>query len=108
MFLPFLLLCLILVRSYFLMSGVVCLFFAAVSCIGILGIGYTKFVMIVLSLFVVLGFLPILIIKFYRDSMDILAENILAFLRNLNWMKIIPLAVVVYLGLMWVAIKVKE
>ena len=97
-----------LVRSYILMGGVVCLFFAALSYIGIFSLGYTKFVVIVMSFFVLLGFVPILIIKFYRDNMDVLIDNILAFLRNVNWLVIVPLALIGYLSLMFIAIKIKE
>lgn len=98
----------ILIRSYILMSGVVCLFFAALSYIGIFSLGYTKFAIIVMSFFMLLGFVPILIMKFYRDNMDVLIENILAFLRNVNWLVIIPLALIGYFGLMFIAIKIKE
>jgi hypothetical protein len=98
----------ILVRSYILMMGVVCLFFAALSYIGIFGFGYTKFAMIVMSFFVLLGFVPILIMKFYRDNMDVLIENILAFLHHVNWLAVIPLALIGYFCLMSLAIKIKE
>jgi hypothetical protein len=98
----------VLVRSYILMSGFVCLFFAALSYLGIFSLGYTKFAVIVMSFFVLLGFVPILIMKFYRDNMDVLIENILAFLRNVNWLVIIPLALIGYFSLMFIAIKIKE
>jgi hypothetical protein len=98
----------ILVRSYILMSGVACLFFAALSFLGIFSLGYTKFAMIVMSFFALLGFVPILIMKFYRDNMDVLIENILTFLRHVNWLAVIPLALIGYFGLMFIAIKVKE
>ena len=98
----------VLVRSYILMSGVVCLFFTALSYIGIISLGYTKFAVIVMTFFVLLGFVPILIMKFYRDNMDVLIENILAFLLNVNWLAVIPLALIGYFGLMWIAIKIKE
>jgi ABC-type multidrug transport system permease subunit len=98
----------VLVRSYILMSSVVCLLFAALSCIGIFSLGYTKFAMIVMSFFVLLGFVPILIMKFYRDNMDVLIENILTFLRSVNWLTVIPLALIGYFALMVIAIKIKE
>jgi hypothetical protein len=97
-----------LVRSYLLMGGFVSLFFAALSYIGIFSLGYTKFAVIVMSFFMLLGFVPILIMKFYRDNMDVLIENILAFLRNVNWLVIIPLALIGYFGLMFITIKIKE
>ena len=98
----------VLVRSYILMSSCVCLFFSAVSYIGIFSLGYTKFAVIVMSFFVLLGFIPILIMKFYRDNMDVLVENILAFLRSVNWMVVLPLALLGYFVLMFIAIKIKE
>jgi hypothetical protein len=98
----------VLVRSYIMMGGVVCLFLAALSYIGIFSLGYTKFAMIVMSFLVLLGFVPILIMKFYRDNMDILIENILAFLRSINWTVVIPLSLIGYFVLMFIAIKIKE
>jgi len=98
----------ILVRSYILMSSVVCLLFAALSYIGIFSLGYTKFAMIVMSFFVLLGFVPILIMKFYRDNMDVFIENILSFLRQVNWLAVIPLVLIGYFCLMFIAIKIKE
>ncbi len=97
-----------LVRSYLLMGGFVSLFFAALSYIGIFSLGYTKFAVIVMSFFMLLGFVPILIMKFYRDNLDVLIENILAFLRNVNWLAVIPLALIGYFSLMFIAIKIKE
>ncbi len=98
----------ILVRSYILMSGVVCLMLAALSYLGIFSFGYTKFVMIVMSFIVLLGFVPILIMKFYRDNLDVLIENILSFLRHVNWLAVIPLVLIGYFCLMFIAIKIKE
>jgi hypothetical protein len=98
----------VLVRSYILMSGVVCLFLAALSYVGIFGLGYTKFAMIVMTFVALFGFLPILIMKFYGNNMDVLIENILAFLRNVNWLVITPLALIGYFCLMFIAIKIKE
>ena len=40
--------------------------------------------------------------------MDVLVENILTFLRSINWMAVIPLALIAYFSLMFVAIKIKE
>jgi hypothetical protein len=96
------------VRSYILMSGVVCLLFTALSYVGIFSLGYTKFAMIVMSFVVILGFVPILIMKFYGDNMNVLIENILTFLRNVNWATVIPLALIGYFAFMFIAIKIKE
>ena len=97
-----------LVRSYILTDGVACLLFASLSYIGIFSLGYTKFAMIVMSFFVLLGFVPIFIMRYYKDNMDILVGNITAFLRGVNWGAVIPLALIVYAGLMFIAIKIKE
>jgi hypothetical protein len=97
-----------LVRSYILMGGAVCLVFAALAYVGIFSIGYTKFAMTVMSFLVLLGFVPMLIMKFYRDNLDVLIENILTFLRNVNWLSVIPLVLIGYFALMFVAIKIKE
>jgi hypothetical protein len=97
-----------LVRSYFLMMGVFCLAFAALSYMVIFIIGYTKFAVIVMTFFVLLGLVPMLIMKFYGGDMDVLVNNILSFLRHLNWLILLPLAFAGYLLLMAIAIKVKE
>ena len=97
-----------LVRSYILMSGLVCLFFAALSYIGIFSLGYTKFAVGVMSFFVLLGFVPILIMRFGRNNLDVWIENILAFLRGVNWLVVLPLALIGYFALMFAAIKIKE
>jgi hypothetical protein len=88
--------------------GVICLAFAALSYMVIFVIGYTKFAVIVMTFFVLLGFVPILIMKLYGGNMDALVESILTFLRNLNWMILLPLALVGYFILMGITIKVKE
>jgi hypothetical protein len=98
----------VLVRSYFLMMGVACLAFAAFSYIVIFVIGYTKFAVIVMTFFVLLGFVPILFMRLYGGNMNALVESILTFLRNLNWMILLPLALVGYFILMGITIKVKE
>lgn len=98
----------VLFRSYILMSGMACLLLASLSYIGIFSLGYTKFAVIVMTFFVLLGFVPILILKFFRDNMDVLIENILAFLRSMNWPVVIPLALIGYFSLMFIAIKIKE
>jgi hypothetical protein len=97
-----------LVRSYLLMSGVACLGSAALSYIGIFALTYTKFAVIVMSFVVLLGFVPVLVMKFYRDNMHVLIENILTFLRNVSWATVIPLALISYFAFMFIAIKIKE
>jgi len=97
-----------LVRSYLLLSGVVCLGSAALSYIGIFILTYTKFAVIVMSFVVLLGFVPVLVMKFYGDNMHVLIENILEFLRNVNWSTVIPFTLIGYFGLMLLAIKIKE
>jgi hypothetical protein len=37
-----------------------------------------------------------------------LIENILTFLRNVNWLSVIPLVLIGYFALMFVAIQIKE
>jgi len=98
----------ILLRSFLLMSGAVSLIGAALSYIGIFALTYTKFAVIVMSFVVLLGFVPVLVMKFYGDNMPVLIENILTFLRNVNWAAVIPLTLIGYFGLMLLAIKIKE
>jgi hypothetical protein len=97
-----------LAQSYVLFMGVVSLALAGLSYTGIFGIGYTKFAVIVLSFLVALGLVPMLLMKTYQGRMDVLLDQILAFFEGLNWLLIIPAALLLYFGLMVLAVKVKS
>jgi hypothetical protein len=90
----------LLVRSYFLLMASAALLMAGVLYIGIFGIGYTKFMVIVLSFTTALGLVPMLFLKANRGRMDVVIENLLGWIRGLNWFVLIPLLLLVYLGLM--------
>jgi hypothetical protein len=93
----------LLVRSYFLMMASAALLAAGVLYIGIFGIGYTKFLLIVLSFITALGLVPMLFLRANQGSMDVVIENLLAWIRGLNWFVLLPLLLLVYLGLMGIA-----
>jgi hypothetical protein len=95
-------------RSYVLFMGVVCLILAGVNYIGIFALGYTKFLIFVGSGWVALGFVPVIIMKTYKGRMDILKETILNFYNGIDWLVMIPSALVVYFVLMLVAAKVRH
>jgi hypothetical protein len=95
-------------RSYVLFMGVVCLILAGVNYIGIFALGYTKFLIFVGSGWVALGFVPVIIMKTYKGRMDILKETILNFYNGIDWLVVIPSALVVYFVLMVVAAKVRH
>lgn len=95
-------------RSYVLFMGVVCLILAGVNYIGIFALGYTKFLIFVGSGWVALGFVPVIIMKTYKGRMDILKETILNFYNGIDWLVVIPSALVVYFVLMLVAAKVRH
>jgi hypothetical protein len=99
---------LILVRSYFLANASICLLSAAVMLIGILRLGYTKFLVLLLSVTVALSFVPIIITKFYRDSLDVFISKISGFLTHVNWLIVIPLVLVFYTGMMQIATMAKK
>ncbi len=95
-------------QSYVLFMGVVCLILAGVNYIGIFALGYTKFLIIVGSGWLALGFVPVIIMKTYQGRMDILKETILNFYNGIDWLVVIPSALVVYFVLMLVAAKVRH
>jgi len=97
-----------LAQSYILFMGIVSLALAGLSYIGIFGIGYTKFAVIVLSFLVALGLVPMFLMKSYQDRMDVLIDQILEFFTNLNWLIILPAALAFYFGLMLLAVKIKN
>jgi hypothetical protein len=88
--------------------GVVCLILAGVNYIGIFALGYTKFLVFVGSGWVALGFVPVIIMKIYQGRMDILKETVLNFYNGIDWLVVIPSALVVYFVLMLVAAKVRH
>jgi hypothetical protein len=89
----------VLVRSFFVLMGGASLLIVGLMYMGIFGFGYTKFVMVVLTLITALGMVPMLIMKSNRDRMDILIENLLSWIRDLNWLVFIPLLLLTYLGI---------
>jgi len=97
----------VLVRSYFLFMAGASLLMVGVMYIGVFSIGYTKFLIVVISLTTALGFVPLLVLKNNRDQMETLIENLLSWMRNLNWIVIVPLIFLVYLCLMFLSIRVK-
>lgn len=95
-------------RSFFLMTGCICLMMAAIMYTGIFWFGYTKFMVIFLLFTATLGLVPPLIITFYRDKMDIFITNTINFLAHFNWLYALPVILIVYSGLMLTAIHVKR
>ena len=95
-------------QSYVLFMGVLCLILAGVNYIGIFALGYTKFLIFVGSGWLALGFVPVIIMKTYKGRMDILKETVLNFYAGIDWLVVIPSALVVYFVLMLVAAKVRH
>ena len=96
-------------RSFILLNACLCLIIGAFIYIGIFAIGYTKFLIVFTSLLVIIQLIPFTLAatknrevlqSFYLKTREILPQ--------LNWIIIIPLILVVYLGLMTVAIRIKE
>jgi len=87
-------------RSYILLCGCCSLVLAGILYIGILGLGYTKFLVVVLTFTTALGLVPLFIMQAYKGRMDILVEQVLAWLQGLNWSISILLVLISYLILM--------
>lgn len=97
----------VLVRSYFLLAASTGLLAAGLMYIGIFGIGYTKFVVVVLSLTTALGLVPMLVMRRNRGRMDEVIENLLAGIRGMDWLVLLPLLLLAYLGLMLLALQIR-
>jgi len=97
----------LLVRSYFLLAAAAGLLVAGLLYIGIFLFSYTKFLVVVLSITTALGLVPMLIMKSNRDRIDEVITNLLAWIRGLDWLVLIPLLLLVYLGFMVVALQIR-
>jgi hypothetical protein len=97
----------LLVRSYFLLMASAALLVAGLLYIGIFGFGYTKFMIVVLTCTTALGLVPMLFLKSNRGRMDVVIDNLLAWIRGLNWLLLLPLLLLTYLGLMGLALQVR-
>ena len=97
----------LLVRSYFLLAAAAGLLVAGLMYIGIFSIGYTKFVVVVLTITTALGLVPMLLLKRNRDNTGEVIENLLAWIRGLDWLLLIPLLLLAYLGIMVVALQIR-
>jgi hypothetical protein len=95
-----------LVRSLTLFNGTLGLILAGLFFIGIFGLGYTKFTIIFLSFTVALGFVP-MAIQMFAD-LDRLIEQFKSFLRMLPWIWVLPLAILLYAALFFLAAEVMK
>jgi hypothetical protein len=94
-------------RSYVLLMGVVCLILAGLNFIGIFALGFTKFLMIVGIGWLAIAFIPTIILRTYQGRMDVLKDSVFNFLAGIDWLVVIPLALVVYFVQMLLAAKVR-
>lgn len=96
------------VRSYLMFMASFALLFGGVLYIGIMAFGYTKFMFVVLTFTTALGLVPMLILKFYRDSIGDVIANFILWMQGLNWLVMAPLVLLIYAGLYWLAVQVKS
>jgi hypothetical protein len=99
---------LVLFRSLALLNVSVSLLLVALSYLFIFWIGYTKYMIVVLSVMVAMGFIPMIVLKFFRDRIDQIIANIGNFMIDINWLMVLPIVLMVYFGLLFLAIKVKK
>jgi hypothetical protein len=55
-----------------------------------------------------LGLVPMLIMRNYKGRMDQLISGILDRLQNMNWFILFPLVLALYVGSMFLAVKIRE
>ena len=99
---------LVLFRSLALLNGSVCLLLAGVSYLLIFWIGYTKYMIVVLSVMVAMGFIPMLVFKFFNGRIDQIVADTGNFITDINWLIVLTVVLMVYVGLMFLAGKVKK
>ena len=95
-------------RSYVLFTGVVSLILAGVNYIGIFTLGFTKYLVLVGVGWVTLSLTPMIILRTYEGRMDVLRETVLNFFAGIDWLVVVPSALVVYFLLMLVAVKARH
>lgn len=95
-------------RSYVLFTSVACLILAGVNYIGIFALGFTKYLVVVGVGWVTLSLTPMIILRTYEGRMHVLQETILNFFSGIDWLVVIPPALVIYFILMLVAAKVRH
>jgi hypothetical protein len=98
----------VLARSYVLFMGVVCLILAGVNYVGIFALGFTKFLVVVGFGWVILSLVPMVVLRTYQGRMDTVKEAVVNFFTGIDWLVVIPLALVVYFILLLVATKVRH
>ena len=99
---------LVTVRSYLMFMASFALLMGGILYIGIMAVGYTKFMVVVLTFTTALGLVPMLILKFYRDSIGDVIAGFIAWLQAVNWLLLAPLVLVLYAGLYCLAVQVKS
>ena len=92
--------------SFILFNGAAALLLGGLMYIGIFGLGYTKFMILVLSITVALGLVPFFILRFV--GMDRVMESAIQFLERTNWLIFIPVTILLYIGLMFLAVTLRK
>ena len=92
--------------SFVLLNSVVCLILAGLTYIGILGLNYTIFLKVSLFILVLLQIVPLLLLR--GGKVDVYVAGFKNFLTSLNWLFVIPVVLAVYLGMLYIAVKVKS
>lgn len=95
-------------RSYVLFMGAVSLILAGVNYIGIFAMGFTKYLVVVGVGWVTLSLAPMIILRTYEGRMDVFRKNVLNFFIGIDWLVMIPSALVVYFILMLAAAKMRH
>ena len=99
---------LVLFRSLAIVNGSISLLLVAISYIFIFWVGYTKYVIVVLSVMVAMGFVPMIVMKFFIDDIDKMLLDLYNFITGLNWFLILPVVLLSYVGLLFLAAKIKK
>lgn len=87
------------IRSFLLCCGLAGLIMAGVMLLGVLGLGYTRFMVIFLSFFVLLGFVPMFLMKVFDTGPKEAAAFLIDKVENFQAVPAAAAALLVYAGL---------
>lgn len=88
--------------------GNVCLIFAGLLHLGVIKFGYMNFGKFLLILMIVGIAFPPLLVSFLLPKIGLTRYDVLNAITSANWMIVTAAGLAVYLGLMWMAMKMKN
>ena len=92
--------------SFILFNGLAALILGGIMYIGIFGMGYTKFLVVILTATAAIGLAPFIILRFV--GAERFMEDVIRFLLNANRAAVISLSLLLYIGSMFLAVALRR